>query len=93
MKVIMKAKKTRTTTETFQLEIDGRPVIVKATPYQIHTSEKRFRVSINNSPVHIFAWDENSRRLVLIDKAVTAEKVPAKLEEVIARQLVTRMAA
>ena len=89
----MKAKKIRTATETFQLEIDGKPVMVKATPYQIHTSEKRYRVSINNSPVHIFAWDDDSRQLVLIDKAATAEKVPEMVQKVISRQLVNRMAA
>ena len=93
MKVIMKAKKTRTTTETFQLEIDGRPITVKATPYQMHTMEKRYRVSINNSPVHIFAWDDNSQRLVAIDKASMADRVPEKLEEAIGRQLYNRMAA
>jgi hypothetical protein len=93
MEVIMKAKKIRTTTETYQMEVDGKPVTVKATPYQIHTSEKRYRVSINNSPVHIFAWDDNSRRLVLIDKAATADKVPERIEEAIGRQLYNKMAA
>ena len=89
----MKAKKLRATTETFQLNVEGRPVTVKVTPYQIHTAEKRYRVSINNSPVHIFAWDDDSRRLVLIDKAAIEDNVPEKLEEAIGRQLYNKMAA
>jgi hypothetical protein len=93
MEVIMKAKKIRTTTETFQLEIDGRPVTVKATPYQLHTTEKRYRVSINGSPVHIFAWNDDIRRLVEIDSARIEGKMPVRLEEAIAQQLYSRMAA
>jgi hypothetical protein len=89
----MKAKKMRTTTETFQLEMDGKPVTVKVTPYHMHTMEKRYRVSINNSPVHIFAWDDNARRLIAIDGARIEGKLPVKLEEAISRQLYSRMAA
>ena len=89
----MKAKQMRTTTETFQLEVEGKPVTVKVTPYHMHTMEKRYRVSINNSPVHIFAWDDNSGKLVAIDGARIEGKLPVKLEEAISRQLHSRMAA
>ena len=83
----------KTRTEIFELAIDGKPVRVKATPYKMHTEELRFRVSVNGSPVHIFAWDENLNRLAVIDKARLAERMPDQVEEVVGRQLYSRLAA
>lgn len=83
----------KTRTEIFEMAIDGKPVKVKATPFKIATEEKRYRVSINDSPVHIFAWDDQLNRLAIIDKARLAESIPDKVEEVIGRQLYSRLAA
>ncbi len=83
----------KTRTEIFELAIDGKPVKVKATPYKMHTDELRFRVSVNGSPVHIFGWDENLNRLAVIDKARLAERMPDQVEEIVGRQLYSRMAA
>ena len=83
----------KTRTEIFELAIDGRPVKVAATPFKMHTDELRSRVSINGGPVHIFAWDDQLNRLTVIDKARVAERIPNNVEEVIGRQLYSRLAA
>lgn len=83
----------KTRTEIFELAIDGRPVKVAATPFKMHTHELRYRVSINGGPVHIFAWDDQLNRLTVIDKARVAERIPNNVEEVIGRQLYSRLAA
>jgi hypothetical protein len=83
----------KTRTEIFELAIDGRPVKVAATPFKMHTDELRYRVSINGGPVHIFAWDDQLNRLTVIDKARVAERIPNNVEEVIGRQLYSRLAA
>ena len=83
----------KTRTEIFELAIDGKPMKVIATPYKMHTDEMRFRVSVNGSPVHIFAWDENLNRLAVIDKARLAERMPDQVEEIVGRQVYSRLAA
>ena len=83
----------KTRTEIFELAVDGKPVKVKATPYKMHTEELRYRVSINGSPVHIFAWDDRRNRLAIIDKAKLADNIPDHVEETIGRQLHSRLAA
>lgn len=83
----------KTRTEKFELAIDGRPVKVSATPFKIATEEQRYRVSINDSPVHIFAWDDQLNRLAVVDKAKLAESIPGNVEEVIGRQLYSLLAA
>jgi hypothetical protein len=80
-------------TEIFEMAIEGQPVKVKATPFKIHTNEERYRVSINGSPVHIFAWDEELDRLTIIDKAKLADNLPDNVEAIIGRQLYSRLAA
>lgn len=83
----------KTRTEIFEMAIDGKPVKVKATPYKMYTDELRYRVSINGSPVHIFAWDDQLNRLTIIDKAKIAESIPDNVEAMIGRQLYSRVAA
>ena len=83
----------KTRTEIFEMAIDGRPIKVAATPYRMHTEELRFRVSINGSPVHIFAWDDQSNRLRIVDKAKMAENLPEQVVEMIGRKLNSRVAA
>ena len=83
----------KTRTEIFELTIDGKPLVVKATPYQTHSTETRFRVSINDSPVHIFGWDKDLNRLTAIDSSNAAIHVSDKVDEAICRQLYQRIAA
>lgn len=80
-------------TEIIETAIDGQPVKAKATPFKIATGETRYRVSINDSPVHIFGYDKQLNRLTIIDKAQLAESIPGNVEEVIGRQLYSRLAA
>lgn len=75
-------------TQTFELLVDGTPYVVKATPYSFN-DETRFRVSYNESPVHIFLWDSSVGRLTVIgDQAAT---MPDNLEVAIARKLQSEM--
>ena len=83
----------KTRTEIFELTIDGTPVVVKATPYQTLSTETRFRVSINDSPVHIFGWDKDLNRLTAIEHSSAASNMPEKIDEAIGRQLYQRIAA
>lgn len=83
----------KTRTEIFEVTIDGKPLVVKATPYQTLSTETRFRVSINDSPVHIFGWDKDLNRLTAIESSSAAGNVPDKIEEAIGRQLYQRIAA
>jgi hypothetical protein len=83
----------KTRTEIFEMAIDGRPIKVAATPFRMHTSELRYRVSIDGSPVHIFAWDGQHNRLRIVDKAKMADNIPDQLVEMIGRQLNSRVAA
>jgi hypothetical protein len=82
----------KTYTETFEITIDGKPVEVTATPYFINNDmEKRFRVSYNGSPVHIFAWDDSSNRIFAIKEG--SEIIPDNVEQAIANELQNRVAA
>ncbi|WP_315819114.1 hypothetical protein [Paraflavitalea speifideaquila] len=83
----------KTRTEVFELTIDGNPLVVKATPYQTLSTETRFRVSINDSPVHIFGWDKGLNRLTAIDSSSAAGNMPDKIDEAVGRQLYQRIAA
>jgi len=80
-------------TETFDLAVKGKQVNVKATLYQLHTRELRYRVSINDSPVYIFAWDNELSRPVVIDKGAATATIPDELEMAIGRQLYNQLAA
>jgi len=83
----------KTRTEVFEVLVDGKPLVVKATPYQTHTTETRFRVSVNNSPVHIFGWDKDLKRLTAIDSSNATSGVPQKIDEAIGRELYHMVAA
>jgi hypothetical protein len=83
----------KTRTEVFEVMVDGSPLVIKATPYQTHTTETRFRVSVNNSPVHIFGWDKDLKRLTAIDHGNATGDMPKKIDEVIGRQLYQLVAA
>lgn len=81
----MKAK-----TKRFEIVVNGKPVQVTATAYEAN-DKTRYRVSYNGGPVHIFGWDVNENRLMVIDSA--SEKMPIPLESAIAEELQHKMAA
>lgn len=88
MEVFMKTR-----TEVFELLIDGKPLVIKATPYQTATTETRFRVSVNNSPVHIFGWDKNLNRLTAIEHGSATGDMPKQIDEAVGRELYHLVAA
>ena len=85
--------KTKTMTESFEVMVDGKPVAVKATLFETHTSEARCRVSINGSPIYIFGWDHHMNRLTAIDKASVESGIPENVEQAVGQQLQQRIAA
>ncbi|MGN6494080.1 MAG: hypothetical protein ACTHLE_18925 [Agriterribacter sp.] len=56
----------KTRRETFEIIAEGKPYIVNATSYLNGSEQLRFRVSVNNSPVCIFGWDEGLDRFAII---------------------------
>lgn len=78
----MKAK-----TTTFDLTVNGTSISVIATPYQTATEEKRYRVSINGSPVHIFAINQNLQRFTDIDRGALSNEIPEPIEKAIGQEL------
>jgi hypothetical protein len=72
--------------QTFELIVDGLPVMVKATPYDFN-GETRFLVSYNGSEEYVFTRDSSLGRLAAIgDEAVG---IPDTVEEAIAEKLQT----
>lgn len=76
-------------TQTFELLVDGTPYEVKATPFEFNT-ETRFRVSFNGSPIYIFVWDSELKRLTAIGDGT--DTIPDSLEEAISEHLVAASA-
>ena len=89
----MKTRKNKTVTETFEVMVDGKPVAVKATLYETPTSEARYRVSVDDSPVYIFGWDSHRNRLAAIDSGNAANGIPERIEMAIGQQLYNKRAA
>jgi hypothetical protein len=84
---------TRAKTEEFELIVDGTPFFVKATSFQTFSMETQYRVSVNGSPVYIFGWHPEQRRITAIDKGAAVSKIPPQVAEAIGDQLSHRMAA
>jgi uncharacterized protein with WD repeat len=75
----------RPKTFSFELPVEGTVYTVKATPYTIATKENRFRVSINESPVYIFGWNNDFDRFAVIDDNPSI--IRGNLEMAIAQKL------
>jgi hypothetical protein len=89
----MKAKRNATRTETFELVIDGTPVLVKATSFLTYTMETQYRVSINGGPVYIFGWNPELKRVTAISRGSAAGNISNDVADAIGSQLYSRMAA
>ncbi|HEY0609079.1 MAG TPA: hypothetical protein VGD35_05470 [Chitinophaga sp.] len=69
---------------TFDLLLNQVPYAIKAEPYPFN-AETRFRVTYNDSPEYIFAWDEEVEQFTSIeDEAAT---IPDEVEEAVAVRL------
>jgi hypothetical protein len=77
-------KKERMQSQTFELMVDGIPIMVRATPYDFNT-ETRFLVSYNGSDEYVFTWDSSLGRLAAIGDG--SEEIPDSIEEAIAEKL------
>ena len=88
----MKTKRNATRTETFELSIDGTPMLVKATSFQTYTMETQYRVSVNGSPVYIFGFHPLLKRMTAIQKGGGTGVIPQKIDEAIGQHL-NRVAA
>lgn len=89
----MKTKKNATRTETFELVINGTPMLVKATSFLTYTMETQYRVSINGGPVYIFGWNPELKRIAAIGRGSAVGNISSSVEDAIGSQLYVRMAA
>jgi hypothetical protein len=78
------SKMTTMQSQTFELRVDGIPIMVKATPYSFNT-ETRFLVSYNGSDEYVFTWDWALGRLTAIGDG--SANIPDTVEEAIAEKL------
>ena len=83
----MNSRNERVRTEKFEIVLEGKPVAVKASRYQTHNNEIRFRVSINDSPVYIFAYDQDLNKAVAIDQSSAIAAISPNIEDVIGTRL------
>lgn len=81
----------REPTLEFTIEVNGSVVNVKAKPYMAN-DKRRFRVSYNGSPVHVFGWDTATNSVKAIDSAA-ADHIPTSIEYAIGEELNHRLAA
>ncbi len=88
MEVIKSSKKTdmKTVREIFEIIAEGKPFMVKATSFLNGMEKLRFRVSVNNSPICIFGWDEGLDRFAILKDKRDPEIHPST-ELIIARKL------
>jgi hypothetical protein len=75
----------RTRTYYFETSAEGMTLQVQATPFTIATKETRYRVSCDDGPVHIFAWDENLNRFSAIKE--DTDRLPEKFISAISMEL------
>ncbi|PWT74865.1 MAG: hypothetical protein C5B59_10105 [Bacteroidetes bacterium] len=81
----------KTDTESFVVQVNGKPLTVVVTPCIVNnTNEKRFRVSYNGSPVHIFTCNENEKHVHAVKDKLFS--MPLQ-EEAIAKEIENRMFA
>ena len=83
----MNSRTEKVRTEKFEIVLEGKPVAITASRYQTHNNEIRFRVSINDSPVYIFAYDEDLNKAVAIDQSSAIAAISPNIEDVIGTRL------
>ena len=81
----MRNNKTRAKTISFDLLTNGMVREVRTTPYSITTGEIRYRVSVNEEPVQLFAWDEGLGRWASMEDGPS--RITGNVEMAIAKML------
>ena len=72
----------------FDLVIDGMPYRIKSIPF-LFNDALRFRIIVNETSEHVFAWDSEASILRAIDD--DAAVVPAGVEEALSEKLRTEL--
>jgi hypothetical protein len=85
-------KKTKFPAISFDITVDGAPIEIVAKPYLAANDKKRFRVSYNGSPIHIFGLNESAQKVELLDGAAS-DTIPVNIERAIESSLLHRIAA
>ncbi|MBX3254379.1 MAG: hypothetical protein KF862_09585 [Chitinophagaceae bacterium] len=76
----------KTKRETFEIISGDKLYTVNAASYLNGSDQLRFRVSVNNSPVCIFRWDEGSERFAIM-RDDRDPVISTSLEKLIAQKL------
>jgi hypothetical protein len=84
--MLRKRIRQKTTTDNFNLMVDGKEHEITATCYKTYNKETRYRVTIDESPVYIFRWDDHNNRWISDDDESTLD-ISKRLENAIAEQL------
>ena len=80
-----RTKKQRVPNISFELSVNNKLFAVNASPVIIPSGDILYRVSYNDSPVHVFGWDEGLNRFAETDNQ--AEVIPPVIEMEIANKL------
>lgn len=80
-----RSRRPRVETIHFDIPINGRNYSVAATPFQLPSGERQFRVSYNQGVVHVFGWDDGLDRFAEMESAL--EPIPPVVEMAIADKL------
>ena len=75
----------------FNIEVNGTPMKVVAKPYMNASEEKRFRVSVNGSPIHIFGFNSKEQMVEMLDSP--SEPIAPQIIRAIGEKLLHRLAA
>jgi len=70
--------------KSFSILVDNVPYMIKAVPFSFN-GEKRYRVSFNGSPEHVFTWDASLSQLRAIND--DSSTMPDSLEIAISQKL------
>ena len=83
--------KKKHTARNFEVTVNGETMDVTAKQYEAAHALPRFRVSVNDSPVHIFGMDPAIGKIIVLDSAT--QKIEPSVEKAICRALAEAIAA
>lgn len=84
-------KQRKHTAMNFELVVNGEVLDVTAKQYDAAHEQPRFRVSFNDSPVHIFGLDPSMGKIVVLDSA--SQQIEPSVEHAIGQALTKAIAA
>lgn len=70
----------------YDLLVDDVPYQVSIEPFT-YNGVRRYYVSVNGGPQHVFTWDPDLKRLTAIDTDADSATLPEALEEEISNKL------